>query len=197
MTNSKTNITTQLTNIKTTFSTNLTTIFNNVSDKFTAIKDNMLDKLETARSGVFSAIEKIKSYFNFEWSLPSIKLPHFSISGSFSLNPPSVPSFSVDWYKAGGFLPSDYTLIGAGENGIPEILGTVGGKSAVAGGAEITGIREAIYESMEREERLLTLIYRALENGQTITIDGKTLGQANREYAKDYFNRTGKNVFQF
>jgi hypothetical protein len=77
------------------------------------------------------------------------------------------------------------------------MLGTVGGKSAVAGGVEITGIREAIYESMELEERLLSAIYRVLENGQTITVDGKVLGNANREYAKDYYNRTGKNAFLF
>jgi hypothetical protein len=158
---------------------------------------NTSTDMASARDSVKEAIDKMKGFFNFEWSLPSIKLPHFSISGSFSLNPPSVPSFGIDWYKTGGFLPSSYTLIGAGENGIPEMLGTVGGKSAVAGGAEITGIREAIYESAEREERLLNTLIRAVESGQTITIDGKILGQANRNYAKDYYNRTGNNAFIF
>lgn len=43
----------------------------------------------------------------------------------------------------------------AGENGIPEIMGTVGGKTAVAGGAEITGIKDVVFSTAQKEMELL------------------------------------------
>ena len=54
----------------------------------------------------------MKSFFDFEWSLPKIKLPHFTVSGSFSLNPPSIPKFGVDWYSNGGIFTKRTVLPG-------------------------------------------------------------------------------------
>lgn len=70
-----------------------------VANKFASIYDTVAEKLGAARDFVQTAIEKIKGFFNFSWSLPHIKLPHFSIEGSFSLNPPSIPHIGVEWYK--------------------------------------------------------------------------------------------------
>lgn len=70
----------------------------NVLNILGKIKDGISDRLEMASGIVHTAIEKIKGFFNFEWSLPHLKMPHPTISGSFSLNPPSVPSFGIDWY---------------------------------------------------------------------------------------------------
>lgn len=93
-------------------------VVNGVSDmaskalnKFNEIKQGITDKINGAKDSVKSAIDKIKSFFNFSWELPKIKLPHFSINGKFSLNPPSIPKFDVDWYSTGGIFTKP-TIIG-------------------------------------------------------------------------------------
>ena len=61
--------------------------------------------------------KKIADVFDFKWELPKIKLPHFKITGSFSLNPPSIPKLSVSWYAKGGILNSP-TIFGASGNNL-------------------------------------------------------------------------------
>ena len=85
--------------------------------------------------------KKSNKYTHFTWRLPDIKLPHFSISGSFSLNPPSVPTFGIDWYANGGF-PED-GLFMANHN---ELVGKFSnGKTAVANNEQIVqGIQSGV-----------------------------------------------------
>lgn len=99
-----------------------------VKDIFGNIKNSITDKITEAKDKVWEMIEKIKSFFKFEWSLPKLKMPHISIKGEFSLMPPKVPSFGVEWYRSGGILP-------AGSNAI---FG-MNGNSLMRGGELSTG----------------------------------------------------------
>ena len=100
---------------------NASNAWKSVRTAFDGIRDAIEEKLGAAREFVRSAIDKIKGFFDFSWSLPPIKLPHFSISGSFSLLPPSIPTISVSWYAKGGIVDGA-TLIGAGEAGKEAII---------------------------------------------------------------------------
>ena len=125
----------------------------------------LYNKCEWFRDGVnkvFNSVKKfltgvkdwLKNIFNFEWKLPKIKLPHFKVKGSFSLNPPSFPTFGVDWYRKA--QNKAHILNGA------QIFGMMNGK-ALGGG-------EAGSEMVVGTNYLLDMIRKATpDNSEQIT----------------------------
>ena len=110
-------------------------IDNLTGGKLSAIRDKVSNVFSSIVDHVRNAVDRIRNAFNFDWHLPHIELPHFSISGSFSLDPPEVPHFSIDWYKkamnsaymlngATIFGASGGHLLGGGEAGSEMIIGT-------------------------------------------------------------------------
>lgn len=69
-----------------------------VKGPLNAIKDTFSSVFNGIKSFVSPIVDWLKGIFNFNWSLPHISLPHFSLVGEFSLLPPKVPHLSVDWY---------------------------------------------------------------------------------------------------
>ena len=124
----KSTVTSVFNGIKSAISSALNGALSTVNSIFSSIHNAISSKIQAAKNAVSSAISAIKSAFNFSWSLPKLKLPHISISGSFSLTPPSVPKFGISWYKEGGILTQP-TIFGASGNNL--LAGGEAGAEAV------------------------------------------------------------------
>ena len=152
---------------------------------FEAIKTGITEKIENAKQAVSDAIEKIKSFFDFNWELPPLKLPHISISGKFSLNPPSVPSFGIEWYKNGGIL-NDPTIFG-----FNPLTGNamVGGEAGAEAIAPIDTLKQYISESVTSSlseilsKSSSTRTAQLLEISVPVELDGATIARKLYKYS--------------
>jgi TP901 family phage tail tape measure protein len=128
LSSAKSTVSSLMSGITSAMSSGLSSALSTVSGKFSSIYSTISSKMSAARDAVGNAISALKSKFNFSWSLPHLKLPHVSISGSFSINPPSVPHFGISWYKDGGILTRP-TIFGAAGNNL--LAGGEAGAEAV------------------------------------------------------------------
>lgn len=93
------------------------------TDTFNKIKDAIVTPIKTAIDKVKGIIEKVKGFFPIKVGklLSGLKLPHFKLTGKFSLKDLTVPHLSVDWYKTGGIFDSP-SVIGVGEAGAEAVV---------------------------------------------------------------------------
>ena len=125
-------------------------IWDNIKDGVKSKIQGMWDNVKNAFTGLWddikSIVQKIRDVFSFEWKLPKIKLPHFKITGKFSLAPPEVPHLSIEWYKK---AMNDAYILNS-----PTIFGAAGGR-LLAGG-------EAGQEAVVGTEKLGEIVKNAI-----------------------------------
>lgn len=174
---------------------------------FTSVKNSIKDMFKTLIgviktninliigyvNGMLSGIEKGINYVIGSVNKLSFDVPDWVplIGGeTFGFNIPTISIGKIPQLETGGFVPSSYSLFMAGENGIPEILGTVGGKPAVASGTEITGISNAVYSTSEEELRELremnSLLRQLLEKDTSVNIGDREIYKASIRGSKSY-----------
>ena len=170
----KTKVTTVFNSVKSTLSSVFSSIKSTATSVWNGIKSAITGPIDQAKTHISNALNSIKSFFaNCKLSLPHIKMPHFSISGSFSLNPPSVPHLSVSWYKEGGIM-MEPTLFGI--NGSSLMAGGEAGPEAILPLKGFYAKLEAMLDSklnMSGMEKYLAVIAQNSEKG--IYLDGSTL----------------------
>lgn len=204
MSDAKQSVSNKIAEIKNSFSNGLsgahsitTNILGNIKNKFSNIMDS-------AKNIVSNAINRIKSFFKFSWSLPHLKLPHISISGSFSLTPPSVPHFGIDWYKKAmddGMIMNQPTIFGYNAKSNQFLAGGEAGSETVVGTQSLmrmiqeavdnsgNGDSEAIRELLEaifswmRNGGLYRLLIDALTNGVEVEFDSREIARLVKKYA--------------
>ena len=190
----------KLESIRSAFASKLDAAKQAATSKFEEIKSGISSKLEAAKQTVQNGLNAIKNFFSgCHLSLPKIKLPHFSISGSFSLAPPSIPKIGVEWYKDGGILtgPTIFganggSLLGGGEAGKEAVLplselwsnmksvvaGVVGSQPEASGAADMFGRIKQLVEggqAVGQEGGSVTKeLYNSINNNNTVNRTSET-----------------------
>lgn len=166
-------------NLKEGIANRVEAIKSSVAEKFNAIKEKMLTPIRNARDKVKELINKIRSFFNFNWSLPKLKMPHLKITGEFSISPPKVPKFSVDWYARGGVFDKPTLFTSGGRLGG---LGEAGAEAIVP-----------LENNTQWLDKIASMLSDKLGGGRNIVlqVDGKTFGQISVDSINALTKQTG------
>lgn len=150
----------------------------NVKSTVEGWPDYFREKWEDIKKKFSDAIETIKGYFKFDWSFPKLKLPHLSVTGKFSLSPPSVPHFSIQWYRKAmdnAMLLNDATIFGAAGG---KLLGGGEAGPEVVSGADtlMKMIRNAVRQPEQSEP--ITIVVQSV-------LDGRVIGESTYRYLRN------------
>ncbi len=155
-----------------------TNLFNGIKSTATSvwngIKTAIVTPIEAARDKIRSALNAVSGFFSgLKLQLPHIKLPHFRVSGTLSISPPSVPHLSIDWYKEGGIMTKPTVF---GMNGSALMAGGEAGSEAILPLSGFYKQLEAMLDNklnMHNVEKYLAVI--AANSGKGIYLDDGTL----------------------
>ena len=155
-----------------------TNLFNGIKSTATnvwnGIKTAIVTPIEAARDKIRSALDAVSGFFSgLKLQLPHIKLPHFRVSGTLSISPPSVPHLSIDWYKEGGIMTKPTVF---GMNGSALMAGGEAGSEAILPLSGFYKQLEAMLDNklnMHNVEKYLAVI--AANSGKGIYLDDGTL----------------------
>lgn len=155
-----------------------TNLFNGIKSTATSvwngIKTAIVTPIEAARDKIRSALNAVSGFFSgLKLQLPHIKLPHFRVSGTLSISPPSVPHLSIDWYKEGGIMTRPTVF---GMNGSALMAGGEAGSEAILPLSGFYKQLEAMLTeklNMHNVEKYLAVI--AANSGKGIYLDDGTL----------------------
>lgn len=192
ITNVWTNIKNGVTNAVNTVKTKVSNVFNGIKTTVTniwnGIKDAITNPIETARDTVQTIIDKIKGFFDFDISWPSIPMPHFGISPSGwrigDLLQGDIPSLSIDWYAKGGIMQRPTLFDYNPTTGTAKVGGEAGDEAVAPISTLMQYIRTAVAEQnsgviliLERIANLLTEFFPDVLAGmeQTMVLDDGTL----------------------
>lgn len=182
-TNIKDGVVNAFTTVKNAISNIVSGIWNAITSTFNKITSAMSQPIEKARDLIKTIIEKIKGFFKFEWSLPKLKVPKFSITPSGwsvgDLLKGSIPKLGITWNARGGVFdkPTVFgygnSLQGLGENGAEAVV--------------------PLENNLEWLNKLADMLAQRMPSTPIVLqVDGKTFAQTAVKSINDLTRQTGK-----
>jgi hypothetical protein len=172
-------------------------ILNIVTGIFNAFVTVVEAPMNLVKDIVNKAIEYIKEKFNFDWKLPKLKMPHFTIEGEWNLKQLKAPTFSIDWYAKAMNDPmimnsptafginSLGQIMAGGEAGSEVVSGTdtLMQMIATAVSAGNGTIAQSVVEKLNSMEEAIREVVEIIEDGFEMDYDDRNLGRLVRKHA--------------
>lgn len=183
-TNIKNGVVNAFNTVKTAISNVVTGIWNAIVNTFNKITNAMSKPFEKARDLIKGIVDKIKGFFKFEWSLPKLKVPKFSITpsgwGIGDLLKGVIPKLGITWNARGGVFDKP-TLFGYGNS--LQGLGENGAEAVVP-----------LENNLEWLNKLADMLSNRMGNGTPIVlqVDGKVFAQTTVNAINNLTRQQGK-----